>query len=427
MARGWIAGLVDVRDGEMVPSSLAAAYFFCLMFGYFMLRPLRESMGLEGGVDSLRVLFLVTLGVMLVVNVGYGWLVSRLTRRVFIPLVYRGAIVCLLVFLGLLLSGQEAGGIVGRVFYVWLSVFNLLAVSVFWALMADTFTLAQGKRLFGFIGVGGTAGAIAGSAFAWRLAEAIGPVGLMIGAIVLIELAARVAGRLAGRRSGGLEQRDGRDQPVGGASWRGLLDVMRNPYLGGIGVYVMLYTVLSTLLYFEKMRIVDAAVSGSDARTSVFAGIELAGQTLTILVQLFLTGRLMRVLGVGVLLAAVPVVTVAGFAALLAAPTLGVLTSFDAVRKASNYALSKPARETLFTVVTRDEKYKAKGVIDTFVYRAGDSVGTLADKGVAAVSVSAGALAIPLAFIGVGLAAWLGWRERGRADERGAAVQAAAS
>eukprot|EP00913_Durusdinium_trenchii_P006118 g5730.t1 len=393
MAGGWLARLTDFRKGEQGPALMAAAYFFCLMFGYFLLRPLREALGLEGGVDSLRLLFLITLCVMLVVNIGYGWLVSRLPRKVFVPMVYRIAIACLLVFTMLLVIGQEPGGIVGRVFYVWLSVFNLLAISVFWALMADTFTLEQGKRLFGFIGVGGTLGAIAGSALTWRLAGVVGPVGLMVAATVLIELAAQIA-RVFARR--GDADAALKDQRVGGAAWRGLLDLVRSPYLAGIGAYVMLYTILSTLLYFEKMRIVDAAVEGVDSRAGVFAGIELAGQTLTVVLQLLLTGRLMRLLGVGALLAAAPVVTIAGFGALLAWPTLGVVTVFEATRRASNFALSKPARETLFTVVSRDEKYKAKGAIDTFVYRGGDAVGTLADKGVALLAVPAGALAIPL-------------------------------
>jgi AAA family ATP:ADP antiporter len=411
MAPRWLHRLIDLREEELAPSTMGAVYFFCLMFGYFMLRPLRESMGLEGGVGRLRLLFLATLLVMVVVNVGYGWLVANLRRRLFVPLIYRGAIACLLVFTLLLLSGNEPGGLVGRVFYVWLSVFNLLAVSVFWALMADTFTLEQGKRLFGFIGVGGTAGAIAGSTFAWTLAERLGPIGLMILAACLIEAAAQIATRLA--------RRDPRDRSlanerIGGAPWRGLLDVVRNPYLGALGAYVMLYSVLSTLLYFEKMRIVEANVAGADARTSVFAGIELAGQTLTVLIQLFLTGRLMRWFGVGTLLAAVPAVTIAGFAALLLAPTLGVLATFEAVRRASNFALSKPARETLFTVVSRDERYKAKGAIDTFVYRGGDSLGTLADKGAELAALSAGYLAIPIAGVALTLSVWLGFRERAR-------------
>lgn len=409
MAPRWLSRLVDFQEGEFLPAVLGALYYFCLMFGYFLIRPLRETMGLEGGVDSLRVLFLVTLGVMLLANPLYGWLVAHLRRRVFVPLIYRGAIVCLLGFLGLLAIGYEPGGAVGRVFYVWLSVFNLLAVSVFWALLADTFTLAQGKRLFGFIGVGGTAGAIAGSGVAWTLAETIGPIGLLICAIVLIELAAQIATRLAQR---GDQDAALRDTRIGGSPWRGLLDVVRNPYLSGIGLYVMLYTVLSTLLYFEKMRIVEANVDSADARTSVFAGIELAGQTLTVLIQLFLTGRLMRTLGVGALLAVAPAVTIAGFGALLIAPTLGVLAVFETVRRASNFALSKPARETLFTVLSRDEKYKAKGVIDTFVYRGGDSIGTLADKGIGMIGIAAGSVAIPLGVVGLGVAVWLGWREQ---------------
>ena len=411
--------LVDFRSGEGVPAVLGTLCFFCLLFSYSLLRPLREAFGLERGEDSLRLLFLATLVAMTVVSVAYGWLVKTLPRRIFVPLVYRLAILSLAAFLALLLwKGEGVSRWVGSVFYVWLSVFNVLAVSVFWALMADSFSLEQGKRLFGFVGVGGTAGAIVGSSTTWQLAEHIGPVGLMLVAMVLIEFAAQLAGALNRRSARGIDA-PLNDRRIGGSAWAGLGHMMRSPFLAGIALYVLLYTVGSTLLYFEKMRIVASAVEGRDERTSVFAAIELAGQSMTIILQVFLTGRLMKWLGVGALLAAMPLVSLIGFGALWVWPTLAVVTLFEAARRASNFALSKPARETLFTVVPRDDKYKAKAVIDTVVYRGGDTVGTLVDKVVAMAMASVAVVALPLSAGSLVLGFWLGGRVRSAGSSTG--------
>lgn len=411
---------MDFKPGEMRFALLAGLYFFCLLFGYFMLRPLRDAMGVERGIDSLRVLFLIGLGVMVVANLAFGFIASRLPRRVFVPLVYWFAIACLAGFLGVLLvAGEEPPGWVGPTFYVWLSVFNLFAVSVFWAFMADLFTLEQSKRLFGFIAVGGTAGAICGSAWTGVLAERIGDVGLFAGAIGLIMCAgvlAMVLGRHAGRPGGAATDAEAGDRgepgPIGGVGWEGIRDVVRSRYLLGIGVYVCLFTILSTLVYFEKMRIVAVVAEDRESRAQVLAWIEFGGQTATILLQLFLTGRLMRRLGVAALLAVVPMVTIIGFVGMAALPGLVTIGVLEAARRACNHGLSKPARETLFTVVNRSEKYKAKGFIDTFVYRGGDTLGTLLHKGLGVLGVGLWMVAVPLGIAGIGVSVFLGARER---------------
>jgi AAA family ATP:ADP antiporter len=408
----WLRRIVDAEPGELAPASLAGLQFFCLLFGYFLLRPLREALGLEGGIDSLRLLFLATVAVMIAANVVYGFVAARLPRGVLVPLVYLGALASLIVF-ALFLG--NAGQTVGAVFYVWLSVFNLFAVSVFWSLCADVFTLEQGKRLFGFIGVGGTAGALLGSGVAWGWAERFGSAGILWIAAALIGLTAAISFLLSRWAARG----GSRGEPVGGLPWAGLTELFRSRYLGAIGATVLIFSVCSTLLYFEKMRIVEAAVEGTEARASVFAAIETASQTLTILLQVFLTGRLMRWLGVGAMLAVVPLITMLGFTALGLLPTLALVTVFEATRRAGNFALSKPARETLFTVVPREDKYKAKSAIDTFVYRGGDTLGTLADKAVAIVALPAAVLAVPLAVAGVALAAWLGREEKRLSNQTG--------
>ena len=410
--------VVDCRAGEAAAVLLAAAQFFCLLFGCFMLRPLRETMGLRSGVDSVRLLFLVTVGAMVVGNVVYGWVASRVSRRALVPGVYGAIVVTLGGFLVAMLVIPDADREpLGKVFYVWFSVVNLFAVSVFWQLLADVFTLEQSKRLFGFIGVGGTAGAMLGSSYAWQLADDLGPFGLMVSASVLFVSAGVVASVLSGRAGlrNGLREvaaRDGESHGLGGKAWAGLSRLFESPYLGGIGLMVLLFTVTSTLLYFEKLRIVEAVIADDDARTALFAKIEVAGQTLTVLLQLFLTGRLMRWLGVGVLLAVVPLISIVGFATLGLVPTLAVLTVFEATRRAGNFALSKPARETLFTVVPRADKYKAKAGIDTFVYRGGDTVGTGVDMGLAWLGVHVASAAIPIGVVALWIAGWLGIRQK---------------
>lgn len=413
--------LLSAREGELLPALLAVALYFCVMFAYFILKPLRDAMGLDGGVDSLRVLFLVGLAVMVLANGAFGLLSSRFPRRVFIPAVYVFAIASLGVFLVLFLGG-EASPMVGKVFYIWLSVFNLFAVSVMWGLLADIFDLEQSKRLFGLIAVGGTAGAILGAAYAGLLVERLGEVGLfasaaavLVGIVALVLTLDRVA--IARGLIGQRDPASPESAPLGGASLGGIRDAVANPYLRTISVYVLIYTVMSTLLFFEKNRIVDAIAESREERAQLFAIIETVSQTATILVQVFLTGRLMRTIGVGKLLAAVPAVSVVGFAAITIFPGLVVIAAFEAVRKCTNYTLSRPARETLYTVLPRDEKYKAKSFIDTFVYRGGDSMGALADLAIAAVALPAAFLAIPLGFAAMAVSALLGRAERDKAEQ----------
>jgi AAA family ATP:ADP antiporter len=434
VAARLIAGVVDCRPGEAVPALLAALQFFLLLFGYFMLRPLRETMGLARGADHVQTLFQISAGAMVVAVPLYSFAASRIRRGVLVPGVYAGSILCLAGFLAAMLAIPEGSRAwLGDVYYVWLSVFNLFIVSVFWQLLADVFSHEQGKRLFGFIGVGGTAGAIAGSAYSWKLADVVGSVGLIASATAMIAVSMCIALVLCrvGRTTSAEASRhpakangDASDRsepgPLGGSAFAGIARLFSSRFLGGIGLVVMLFAITSTLLYFEKLRIVEAAAEADNDRTSLFAGITLAGQTLTIVFQVLLTGRLMRWLGVGSLLAVVPLVSIVGFAVLDFAGSIVVYTVFEATRSASNYALSKPARETLFTVVPRADKYKAKSGIDTFVYRGGDLAGSFVYRAIAAVGAPISVMAVPLGICGVGLAWWLG-REgsrRGSADQK---------
>ncbi len=374
--------VVSVEADEVRPMLLSALYFFLVMASYFIIRPLRDEMGIAGGVRNLPWLFTGTLVGMLLAHPIYTAMVSRLPRRRFIPLSYNLFAACMLVFLVLLSTLSETQTVwVGRVFYIWTSVFNLFVVSIFWSVMADIFKPGQGARIFGFIAVGGTAGAIVGSAVTATLAEQIAPRFLLLVSIAFIEIAVVIA--LILLRSGSSDSSPdptGPENPVddeiiGGGVMAGIAAVFRSPYLLGIVAYMLFYTVTSTFLYFEQAEVVADVFADRAARTVFFARLDLAVNILTIVTQIFLTGRIVRFIGIAMSLAWLPLISVIGFFGLGLAPTLGVIAAFQIIRRASNYAVTRPCREMLYTVLPRETKYKAKNFIDTFVYRAGDQVG----------------------------------------------------
>jgi AAA family ATP:ADP antiporter len=407
----WLTRAVAVRPSEVRAVLWSFAYFFCLLAGYYILRPLRDEMGVAGGVRNLQWLFTATFLTMLAAVPLYGALVARLPRRRFIPLVYHFFVANLAIF-WLLLTLDVERQTVARVFFVWISVFNLFAVSVFWSFMADLFSSEQGKRLFGFIAAGGSAGALAGPALTIGLAKLIGPANLLIVAALLLEAAVVCAIRLEPREKLILKS----ESRIGGSPLDGIMLLLRSPYLAGIALWVSLLSVAATFLYFEQASIVAAASDDPAVRTRIFAAVDLAVGLLTIAVQFFATGKLIARFGVGAALALLPLVFAAGFAALAAAPVLAVLIAFQALQRTANFAISNPAREVLFTVVARDEKYKAKNVIDIVAVRGADAAGgwfftALRSLGMEIRSTSL--VAIALAAACLGLAAALG-----RAQER---------
>ena len=374
-----LARVVSVRPGETQALLWSFAYFLCLLAGYYVLRPLRDEMGIAGGVRNLPWLFTATFFVMLAVVPVFGAVVARLSRRVFIPLVYHFFVVNIAVF-WLLLTIDFGKVHVARVFFVWISVFNLFAVSVFWSFMADLYASEQGKRLFGFIAAGGSAGAMLGPALAIGLAGPIGPVNLLIVAALLLEAAIACASRL---ETAAFQIKAANPSPVppaarpdaglGGGWLAGIMMVLRSPYLAGIALWVALLSLAGTFLYFQQANIVAAASDDPAVRTRIFASIDLAIGILTILVQFFATGRLITRFGAGPAAALLPLVFCLGFLALGISPMLWIVIAFQAAQRAANFAISNPAREVLFTVLKREEKYKAKNVIDIVVFRGGDA------------------------------------------------------
>jgi len=404
----WIKA-TGARPGELRALVLAGAFHFLVLASYYVLRPIRDEIGAAGGLENLSWLFTATLAAMLLANVAFGAVATRLSRRRFIPLAYRFFIVTLLGF-GLLLGTSPW---VDRAFYVWVSVFNLFVVSVFWAFMADLFAPEQGKRLFGFIAVGGTLGAIAGGAVTAGLVGQVGSATLLLISAVLLEVAAQCVRHFpAGSAVGGAQASAAKPEwPLGGTFWSGIAHVFRSPYLLGISAFMLLHSVTSTLVYFQQADVVGREFTSRVARTAFFAQLDIAVNVLTVLVQVFLTGRLLKWLGVGLTLALLPLVSLAGFAAMALAPSLALLAAFQVARRAVNYAVSRPAREVLFTVLPREDKYKAKAFTDTFVYRAGDQVGAWSYPALRALGLGLAGVswvAVPLAAAWCSLSLWLG-------------------
>jgi AAA family ATP:ADP antiporter len=396
------------------------AYFFTLLAGYYVLRPLRDQMGIAGGIKSLPWLFTATFVTLLAAQPLYGALVAKLPRARFIPIVLHFFVANLALF-WLLLTLDIETVIVARVFFVWVSVFNLFAVAVFWSFMADIFTSEQGKRLFGFIGAGGTAGGLLGPIITIGLSVPLGPTNLLIAAVVLLELAVFCVYRL--ERSANARQGPRPDEHrIGGGAFAALPELMRSPYLLGVGAWVSLLSFGATILYLAQANIVAATIHGAGEQTRIFASIDLWVGLLTLATQVFATGRLLKRFGTGATAAALPAVYIAGFAALALAPTLIVVVVVQVAQRWMNFAIANPARQVFFTVVRREEKYKAKNLIDVVIYRGSDALYAWVFDSLQAIGLKLGAIALcALPVVG-------GWlllsTALGRAQER-RAVQAA--
>jgi len=441
-----VSRILNMKKEEQPLAVLSAVYFFCILCGYFFLRPVRDAMGVARGMDELRWLFVWTALVSLVVVLAFGGVVSRTNRRRFIPIGYLFVIGCLIVFSGMLIADGAAGGgligtdtetpvarYVGYVFYVWLSTINLFVNSVFWAFMVDIFDVRQGKRMFAFIGIGGTLGAIAGG---WATNVISGmtdsvylPAGLMlIGAaffglaiVVMLSLDRLVFGSqrsqltadgvaIEGRQRAGDRDVAG-EGGIGGPFWEGAQAVVRSPYLLGIGAYIALMAISNTLIYFTQANIILDDRDTFSELVAGFAQLDVFAQVATLFVQIFVTTQVIKRIGVGWTLVILPVVTMLGFAVLSAWATFGVMAVFQAVHRATRYAISRPARETLFSVVSPSEKYKAKPFVDVFLYRGGDLAGAGVDSMFAAMGLTLAAVAaatVPVAGVWAVLCVALG-------------------
>ena len=432
--------LVVLQPGE-APALLASfATLLCTFSSYTILRPVRDAMGVTSGLEKIPYLFWGVFVVMLLLQPVYGWLTSRYPRRVFLPWVYG--------FFALNLMGfyvwfhlQADHTWIARTYFVWVSVFNLFVVAAFWSLMADVFTREQAGRVFGFIWAGASTGGLIGPVIAHELAVPLGAINLLpiSAGLLLLSLVSmwqifrwqrhqRVEGPAAAASAAEPARTEA---ALGGSMFAAFTQVVRSPYLLGIAAFVLLMTWISTFLYLEQQSFVAKVFTSADERTRFFAGIDFWVQAASLVGQLLLFGHLFKWVGLRVMLAAVPLIMTAGYAIFALAPRFMVLVVVYAVRRVGDYALTRPCRDALYTVVSREEKYKAKSLIDTFVYRGGDATsGTLYQAlthsyGVGPSGVGWVGAAISAVWTVLALALGRAQEERGRPEVAARAIAAA--
>ena len=429
--KGRIARVFNVEPHEVGPVVAGLLMFFLLFTAYFMLRPVRETMGVAGGVRNLQWLFTGTFIATLLTLPLFGWLASKLPRRTVLPCVYAASSV---VLGGFAMGFQYAPDNVwaARAFYIWLSVFNLVAISLAWSVLADVLDATQAKRVFALIASGASIGGLVGPVLGAALVGPLGHAGLLVLSALFLLVSASAAVWLHRWKDDhpavGMELEPASRKPLGGNPFAGATDTLRSPFLLGITLFVLLLASVNTFLYFEQARLVSELFPDRTTQTQVFGLIDAAVQALSLLVQVLVTGQLAKRLGVGVLLVSVPLAMAVGFLMLAFAPVFGIFVMVMVVRRVGEYALVRPGREMLYTVVPPEQKYKAKNFIDTVVYRGGDAVSGWVKRGIDVVAETPAVAMVFGAFLALAWAVCgllLGRRERILEQHRSTALQSA--
>jgi ATP:ADP antiporter, AAA family len=414
--------IVDVKPNELRALWLGFAFHFIILTAYYIVKPIRDSIAAGNRLETLPWMFTATLVVMVIANTIFAAIVARMDRRRFIPFAYAFFILILALFFGLMRTGSPAQQVwTGRAFYVWVSVFNLFNTAIFWAFMTDLFTVEQGKRLYGFIAVGGSSGAIVGAYITKNLIRGMGPANLVAISATLFAIVCVLVRFFPNNFSEGNKVVAAREQPLGGTAWSGITHIARSPYLFGLAAAILLYTTTSTWAYFQQTTLAGAALKTSADRTVFLSSLEIWVNTITVVIQIFLTGRLLKWFGVAFTLVSLPFLSMLGFAAMAIAPSLMMLAIFQVTRRAAAYALMRPSREILFTVLKREDKYKVKSVTDTLGYRVGDQLGAWSYGGLGAngLGLSLNAIswiAVPVTAGWCVLSLWLARKQRALAD-----------
>ena len=376
--------LVRVEHGEWPRLAIAFFYFFFLLGGYFMLRPLRGTVAANNS-DILHWLYTATFVTMLLIVPVFGFLVSRFRRGQFIPGIYLFFIANLLLFA----AGFEDEATpqwIQRGFYVWLSVFNLFVVSIFWSFMADIFRPGQATRLFGFIMAGGSIGAILAPSVTKAIVDPHGATGVMLVAACALLVATSLAVFL-GRYTRRLRKQEA-SSIIGGSVWEGAVRVFRSEYLLYACLLMLLHNLTSTFLFNGLAVLVNAEIAGFEARTTFFSHVDQVVQVLAFLFQFFITSRLISRLGMSATLSMVPLILAGGFVILGSSMGLVLFAAVQVAQRSMNYGLIGPAKEMLFTVVDRETRYKSKNFIDTVVYRGSDVTASWIFKGMMSAGLS---------------------------------------
>lgn len=426
------AKVVDVKPNELRALWLGFAFHFIILTAYYIVRPIRDSIAAGSRLETLPWMFAATLIVMLIANAIFAAIVARMERRKFIPFAYAFFILVLILFFLLMRTGSSAQQVwTGRAFYVWVSVFNLFNTAIFWAFMTDLFTVEQGKRLYGFIAVGGTLGAIVGAYTTQHFVRDLGPANLVAISAAMFAIVCFLVRFFPTNFAEGHRTAAAREEPIGGGVWSGITHMARSPYLLGLGLAILLYTSTSTWAYFQQTTLAGAALKTSADRTVFLSNLEIWVNTITLVIQIFLTGRFLKWFGVAFTLTALPFLSLLGFGAMAIAPSLGMLAVFQVMRRAGAYAFMRPSREILFTVIKREDKYKVKGVTDTLGYRVGDQLGAwsyggLGPNGLGLSLNTISWIAVPVTAGWCALSLWLARKQRAIADAQAKRDQSAA-
>jgi len=431
-ATARIARFVGIEAAELKAVAWSFAYFFCLLAAYYMLRSVREAMAIVGGTENIPWLFTGTFFAMLAATPVFGWVASRYPRRRFLPWVYYFFILNILAFYAgfTWLGSQESPQVwIGRAFFVWLSVFNLFVVSVFWSFMADIWSKEQGRRLFGVISAGGSTGAILGPWITSQVVETITFRNLLPLSALLLAVAVVCVFRLrqwaTQRVDSGPHEGFDSSKPIGGKALDGIRLVFHTPFFGAIAGALVLTNFLGVVIYMYMAELVEAAFTGTDEHTKVFAYLDTATNALAFIGQLFVVRWSVRKVGVGMTLAVLPLVSIAGFALLAVQPVFWVMAMLQVLRRSIGFGLTKPTNDMLYSVVSPEARYKAKNFVETAIYRGGDLFATwtiraLSGIGLAGIAVLSAVLALGQ----LALVFRIGreYRERDAALDRGESV-----
>ena len=420
-----IGQLFELQKHEYVAVGWSFVYFFCVLSSYYMLRPIREAMAVGSGPNTIPWLFVGTFIATLVAAPVFGWVASRYPRRKFLPWVYLFFISNILIFwvvFSIAIDREQSHIGLGRVFFVWISVFNLFVVSVFWSFMADIYTREQGRRLFGVITAGGSIGALIGGAVTSVLVESIGFQNLFPFSAALLAAAIFCIRRLrvwvSAEQEHASQESTAKRKPLGGSPFAGITHMWSSPYFGGIALASIIASLLGTALYMFTAQLVGEIIPDTDAQTKFFSNINNWTNAIALLGQLFIVKHVVNRFGIGVSLALMPIVSIAGFAMLAVNPTLAAVAILTIARRGLGFGFGKPTTDMLYSVVTPEEKYKTKNFIDTAIYRSGDVVGTWSIRGLTSLGMGISAISwvmVPFTALWAIIALWLGRDYRRRA------------
>jgi AAA family ATP:ADP antiporter len=427
-----------VEPYEIKAAVLSFSYMFLLLGSYYILRPVRDAMGTVYGVDELEELWTYTFIFSFITAPVYGYFASKLKLSTLLPWTYGFFVINIIVFY-FLFQNISDDKIIAGIFYCWVSVFNLFIISVFWSFMADVFSRQQAKRIFGFVAAGGSLGAAAGPSLTAILVNYVSVNTLLlisaagfVGVILVVRMLEKEKSVMAatGQLQGQDYQTTRLDEKMGGNPFNGFAKIIQSPYLAMIAGFILMLTWVSTILYFEQADHIAKAFESREARTQAFAVVDAIVNIAAIVIQLFGTSRLVQRWGVTSALVLVPAIMLVAFIGIAAAPVMLVLLGVQVVRRVAEYAIARPGREMLFTIVDQESKYKAKNVIDTVIYRFGDLSSAWVTAGLKAVGIGTAGVA----FFGVAvcivwglIALALGRKYEGVAAQRAGETHTAAA